>query len=631
MMKRNITLITKVLSLAIVACVSFNLNAQTTYCPASPDAVTFQQPDGTPITVVGKGNALIGYSETEDGYTLVRTDKGYYEYAVVGVNGDLVSSHIKASNSTARSVSDLRALAGIGKHVRMSENKVQEIVQKATLSNGKQARKSAARNYFPSKGNRKVLMLLIEYPDLLHKSTNDDSAFIKLMNQPNYQGTGSFRDYYLSNSTGQLDMNVDVFGWFVSSQSYKAYGRSAGGDGAADPLVREAIDSAAAHGVDFAKYDNDSDGMVDGLLIVHAGQGAEVGGGNNSPYIWSHQGELSYSGLATTYNNVSLDHYMIQPELYLGSTMSGIGVFCHEFGHILGLPDLYDIDYSSQGIGDWSIMAGGPYLNNTRTPACFDAWCKIDLKWNKPVILDLAKGGVDSLHASSITQEVFEVRTPVSSEYFLLENRQNKAYDKFIPGHGLAIWHIDSLKAGVFRKNGSNSVNSTDAHRGVDLEQADGKNDLSGKTSQGDPSDLFPYKAQYTVFSDTTAPPAFTYGKAPGATTTKTGVVISDIVERGGVIYFGYSLASPSAGINNKMILSANVYPNPASDKLFVNIEAQNASAELVDISGRVLMNTTLNSGKNELNTNNLGKGVYILKLSTPDGKSRMEKVTLVK
>lgn len=631
-MKRNSIKTGKAAIYVLASCIALNLSSQVTYCPASPDAVSVTQPDGSIITVVGKGNSVVNYTETTDGYSLIKNSQGFYEYAVQDANGNLARTNIIAHSENNRSAQELKAIARLEKHARMNNTLTQELVRKALESGNSKTsaanRKAAGISYFPNKGKQNVLLILIEYPDLKHKDADSVKSFSNLMNQVNYKGTGSFRDYYLANSTNQLDLNTDVFGWYMAPQPYKTYGRNAGGDNAAAALIRAAIDSAYKAGVDFSKYDNDSNGRIESVVVVHAGPGAEVG--SQTDYIWSHRGGLSRQGLGISYNNVSLDGYAVQPETYLGG-MSGIGVFCHEFGHVLGLPDLYDIDYSSQGVGNWSIMAGGPYLNNTNSPAGHDAWCKIDMGWNTPVYLDINKGGIDSLHAANGCQEVFKIKTPVSSEYFLLENRQNRGFDRYLPGHGMAIWHIDSLKASAFRKSGNNSVNATDTHRGVEIMQADGKNDLRGTTSQGDPGDLFPYKAQYTVFCDTTNPAAATYGKAPGATTTNSGIVVENIVEKGGVIYFGYKKAEPTqvSAISKQGTLSVSIYPNPAKERVFINIEATNAIAELVDISGRAVIKTLLSSGKNEINTSELGKGIYILKLSTPDGNSRMEKISL--
>ena len=128
-------------------------------------------------------------------------------------------------------------------------------------------------------------------------------------------------------------------------------------------MIGQAIDEAEAQGVDWSQFDNDGDGYVDALNIIHAGPGAEEG---NSTYIWSHKWSLnpnygSYGDQSRFYDGVWINNYTINPEKqslgYDGNPgIVHIGVISHEFGHALGLPDLYDIDYSSDGIGTWGLM-----------------------------------------------------------------------------------------------------------------------------------------------------------------------------------------------------------------------------------------------------------------------------------
>jgi len=130
-------------------------------------------------------------------------------------------------------------------------------------------------------------------------------------------------------------------------------------------FARDAILAADAD-IDFSQYDADGDGTVDAVAIIHQGRGKEESG--KATDIWSHQSSLSGAGLgALTLDGVTVDTYIIMPEVQgAGGDITTIGVLAHEYGHALGLPDLYDVDYSSAGIGDWGLMGGGAWLQVSR-------------------------------------------------------------------------------------------------------------------------------------------------------------------------------------------------------------------------------------------------------------------------
>ena len=169
---------------------------------------------------------------------------------------------------------------------------------------------------------------------------------------------GSMHDFYLENSYGQFYLQGDIFGWFRAPQTYAYY--EGGNDGLgprARQLVRECVLMADSAGANFSDYDYNNDGQCDGVLVVHAGAGAETGAFG----IWSHNWTISPT---LNLDGVTISTYNINPEESGGGGPSSIGVFCHEYGHFLGIPDLYDIDYEpagADGVGDWSLMAGGSW------------------------------------------------------------------------------------------------------------------------------------------------------------------------------------------------------------------------------------------------------------------------------
>lgn len=568
--------------LALLA-LAFQVKAQDyTRCMASPEAVTITQPDGSTLTVVGYGNMDVNYTETIDGYTVVKNLLGVYEYATQTTEGDLVPTGVKARENALRTRSEQQFLQMQPTHLKYSDEKVEMLLNRTARSKQNINPKDGSDHdhdahitaSFPSLGKRKVLMILIQYPDMKAKYPRED--FENMMNQERYRNIGSYRDFYLKNSFGKLDLETDVMGWYTADSSYTYYGNNKGMYRTRE-LVAKALDAAEAEGVDFSQYDNDKDGQADGILIVHSGPGAEEGAQNQ--YIWSHRWNMS--GYKRTYDNTLIDNYAINPETRGGSTMRmvGIGVFCHEFGHLLGLPDLYDVSKKSEGIGNWSVMAGGNWLNNEHTPSNFCAFTRTYMKWIKPVVIE--DEGYYTLRPSSKDSLVYRINTPVKHEYFLLENRQLTGFDAKLNGKGMAIWHInDSV---VNRGMGGNGVNSNYKKKGVDLEEADGEDDLDNASNRGDGGDLFPGNKKKYSFSDATTPSAQNYNG------NNTGINVFNITTLpDSSVRFGYS-APPSVLISAPVEVCQNTIVNFLNNSKYASKFTWTLNNEDID----TLANTT--------------------------------------
>ncbi len=388
----------------------------------------------------------------------------------------------------------------------------------------------------PSSGKVRLLAICIDYPDRSATYSVDD--FLRLFNGPN-KGR-SFSDYFKENSYGKLDISVDVMGWTRAKNNYQSYSHGNNGFEGARGLVAEAIDAAEARGVDFSKYDNNNDGNVDGIIVIHAGPGAEEAADDR--YIWSHRWGIQ----SRYYDGRNISDYMIQPEIRFSDRVN-IGIFCHEFGHLLGLPDLYDTDYengTNSGIGHWGLMARGGWAGQEATPSGLSAWSKSALDWAE--VQDITgKHGAYTLSAASQNNVFFKIRTPRPNEYFLLENRQQTGVDIALPGSGMAIWHIDSDKTAQYPQ--SNQVNGDTNRKGVDLEEADGRDELDALPSHtGDSGDLFPGTTGNTSFSPRSYPNADTYVAQQGS--KNSGINIQGIRQRNGVISFIYQKEGANVG-----------------------------------------------------------------------------------
>lgn len=425
--------------------------------PADQQPITVRQPDGSQLTLRGHGDERYNVTETADGYTVVRNG-GWWEYATLDGAGAFVTSGIRAANDGS----------GIARMVR--QKIAQHLREASTVADAK--RRSRDDQYLgaidltlPARGKavNRVLVLLVRYPDM--DTTQSSVSFQQMINQDGWH-SGSMSQYYQETSYGQLSLNADYRPWIRSSQNMAYYAYSnANFSYHVKQLVREAVDSAEANGVNFALYDNDNNGTVDGLFIVHVGQGAEEGG--NTDYIWSHSSSLSYAGLSVVYDGKTINPYIIMPETYNGNHVE-IGVFCHEYGHGLGLPDLYDTDGSSEGVGNYCLMGAGSWGGNGSSPQLpvhMSPWCKKQKGWLTfdTIKVNTIDRTLPPVETTSMALKVWKNGTP-GNQYFFVENRRKLGFDAYLPNTGLLIWHIDE----------SVSNNNNELRKKVDVECATG-------------------------------------------------------------------------------------------------------------------------------------------------------------
>ena len=352
----------------------------------------------------------------------------------------------------------------------------------------------AAADRAPLRGTTRVVVVLVEFSDRQFAQSNQhyDDLFFSTGVLPN----GSVKEYYAEATHGLVDIVGDVVGPYTLPHTMAEYAHGASGTGPAEPNARTmARDAAQAANpdVDFAPYDNDGDGYVDAFIVLHAGPGAETTG--NTDHIWSHKWVLS--GGAYDADGTQIYAYLTVPE------DSKIGVCCHELGHLLfGFPDLYDTDYSSEGIGNWCLMSGGSWLGGGEIPAHPSAWCKVQQGW--AAVEEVLTKDALAIEDVKSSHKVFRLwkNGSAGQEYYLVENRQKILYDRDLPGEGLLVWHIDDAIAG----------NTNEAHPKVALVQADGRRDLEQGNNRGDAGDPYPGTADNTAFDGRSDPAATSYG-----------------------------------------------------------------------------------------------------------------------
>ena len=345
------------------------------------------------------------------------------------------------------------------------------------------------------KVDQPAIVLLVDFSDnLADTSAYSPSKYEDMLFGLGTYPSGSMRDYYLENSYGKLDITGRASVWLRMPEAYSYYTNDNYGLSSypmnAQKLTEDAV-LAADSLVDFSQFDADEDGYVDALFVVHAGPGAEATGNSNN--IWSH---MWFTSSPLLVDGVHIYEYSMEPE------DGRIGVFCHELGHVLGLPDLYDYDYDSEGVGFWSVMAAGSWGGGGSRPVHFDAWCKKRLGFLTPINITTycRDAPIVQVETDSI---VYELRTEGTGtgEYFLVENRRRIGFDQSIRGEGLLIYHVDEA---IPDNNDQN-------HYKVAVEQADGRFDLEENANPGDSGDPFPGSTSNRLFDHTTIPGSNAY------------------------------------------------------------------------------------------------------------------------
>ncbi|HBG27446.1 MAG: hypothetical protein A2Y10_02640 [Planctomycetes bacterium GWF2_41_51] len=459
--------------------------------PACPGGVKVKQPDGTEITVRLRGDEFVHWNESEDGFQITKNKKTKQWVYVIKESGKAVASqhavgkaHPKSIKAVIPDIAEMTAIARMNK-----SEKLMDLEQPALA---------------PLTGTMRNLVILVNFSDMTvaYPRQNYDNLF----NQVGYStdgAVGSVKDFYHEISYNALTVQSTVVEPVTLNNGYAYYGAD-GSNGEIDlnaqQMVAQALQKLETRGFDFSTMDGDGDGWIDGLTIIHAGGGEEYGG-NDPDYIWSHQWALAST---VTYDGIKMKTYHTEPARRGWDThpathgITRIGVICHENGHFLGLPDLYDYDYDSEGAGKFCLMAGGSWNGEYgTTPAHMSAWCKSDLGWITPTLI--LANGTYTLPMVETNAQVLKLQGDFpSSQYFLVENKQNSGFDSALPGssRGILIWHVDETVT---------TNNDDQTHYLVDLEEASGTQHLQLNENEGEDSDY--YRAgNATIFNDTSVP-----------------------------------------------------------------------------------------------------------------------------
>ena len=467
--------------------------------PAYPGLLTKTQPDGSNVSYYLRGDENFSFSTSEDGYLIMSNENGIFEYAELNEQMEIVPVGIKVSNINDRTNKEKKYLKNA---LKVSEIGVElnQIAAVARANKQQRAKSEAPVKRYPLNGSPTSLVILVNFSDLSLKKTQQE--FHALLNETGYSvngGTGSARDFFNAASNGQFHPNFVVVGPYTLPKEMSYYGKDYGSgsnknENFAPQMIIDACKLADAD-VDFKEYDTDGNGYVDNVFVYYAGYNQAEGGPENS--VWPHRSEIVSK---QNFDGVQLKDYACTSELKgrSGSTMCGIGTFCHEFGHVLGLPDFYVTNYghSVPTLGSWDAMDNGPYNNGGKTPPSYSSYERFFLGWLTPTILE--PGGLFELEPllSSNTAYIVSKEThnldganPSPNEFFMIENRQRIGWDTVgLPGEGMLITHIDySYTDWTY-----NVVNNDADDMGVKIVCADG--------TTNEPSyNTFPGRAEVTT------------------------------------------------------------------------------------------------------------------------------------
>lgn len=413
--------------------------------PAYPGLVTKTQPDGTEISYYLRGDEYFSYSESEDGYLIKKNADNVFEYARLTSKG-IETTGIKVNALNARTRNENIYLSGAQK---VSE--IETTLNNINTEKRQQAaqRKGGQQRAYPLKGSPKSLVILVSYSDVEFKS--DPKDYTRLLNEEGYSdngGTGSAVDYFKGCSNGVFGPEFVVVGPYTLPQTQKFYGEQVGDrhDKNAQQMIIDACYAADAD-VDFKEFDTDNDGRLDNVFVYYAGHNQAEHGGDDT--VWPHR---SYIATQVKVDDVYVGDYACTSEFSgsEGRTRCGIGTFCHEFGHVLGLPDWYATNYAGhKTLGSWDIMDSGSYNNNGRTPPTYSSYERFFLGWLTPEIIEEGKAYtaeplITSNRAYIISKNTHNLvgSSPNPNEFFMVENRKAVGQDAGVPAEGLLVSHI---------------------------------------------------------------------------------------------------------------------------------------------------------------------------------------------
>ncbi len=389
--------------------------------PAVKGTHMYTQPDGSIIELTLNGDEFYHFLSNAEGQIVEQGEDGFYR-PVEPINQARISQR-RTSSPRYQQTQELRR---------------------------------AAMDFNPAP---RGIVILVSFNDIACQSATTQSSMSEMCNGDNYtygRAYGSARKYFSDQSNGQYAPEFDVFGPVVLPHDHSYYGRNDtyGNDENPQQMIIDACRLADTQcGADFSLYDSDNDGVIDFVYVIYAGYGENVYG-VPSTTIWPHSWAV-YSGedgLSVMLDNKMLFTYACSAELggNSGKTRCGIGTLCHEFSHVLGLPDFYDTEYGANYRNDmlpgqWDIMSSGSHNEDGRYPCNYTVYEKACFGWATPQLLNTRSHvtlPADGQTYYYITKTGQEASTESPDTIYYIENRQNTGWDYGLPGHGMMVWRV---------------------------------------------------------------------------------------------------------------------------------------------------------------------------------------------
>lgn len=547
----------------------FMLAASAFAVPAKRVKRQVQQPDGSVLTVMLRGDENFHYTSTEDGQPLVQRADGAYCYATLDSNGKLTASAQVAHDVESRGAAELSFL----NYYTAESQKVRSLgMERAKQRNARRMARLANRGVVDASGKpvrrvmagatggegigvtgkRKGLVILVNFKDKKMQSKHTQAEWNDYFNKVGYNkygNNGSVHDYFYAQSYGKLDLEFDVIGPVTVSKNMASYGANDAQGNDIDPagMIKEACELAyAKEKMDMSQYDWDGDGAVDQVYVIYAGYGEAAGGEANT--IWPHEWDIQGGGYSLVLGGQRIRTYACSSELNggYGTDISGIGTACHEFSHCMGIPDFYDTAGGGCfGMDAWDLMDYGSYGGDGYEPTGYNTYEKWVSGWIEPTILT-APCYIKNMKPLSDAPEACVVFNEANkNEYYIFENRQLKGTDVALPNHGMLVIHVDYDQKVWF----DNEVNNTSNHQRFTVVPADNK--LTPETVTGD---TYPGTTKSTELTDTSKPAA-TLFNANSDGRKFLGKPVTEITEKDGLISFtfmgGVNLDAPQPKLMN--------------------------------------------------------------------------------